>query len=453
MFSVSRDERRIAFIDWRGEQRDIWVRPIGGGNPKQITNDTARDGNPVWHPDGERILYNSRRNGVDQICLAFADGSTPVQLTMLDVDASLTDISNDGTRILYSLSRDEADIWKADLITGRTSATTSEVGVEFWPDASTQGQLAYQSGRPASLVGGRLSFNILVHSSDASGGATVITSDGYLAKWSPGGSKIAFLRAERGGRNSLWTASAGGGNPVRVVPQGVLFMGFSPFPFRPGQAEDFSWSPDSSRIAYSDGKSIRTVNSDGSDDKAVSDPVEGSFVYNAIWAPRGERIAVVSSDTARQPWINSIELIEGGRRRRIFQSDQVLRLLGWTNNAGELLVLTVPPKETLTNPVSATLHLVKLDGSEPKTVLNLANVFSGNVCLARDGGSLVWTELVDKLDTMQVLNLATRKVQKAAQSDDERTYLTGLAWAPDGKSIYYSRHSNIRSISMIDNFR
>ena len=48
--------------------------PIQGGVPVQVTNDAATDRQPVWHPDGERIIYSSNQGGAYQICVAYLDG-------------------------------------------------------------------------------------------------------------------------------------------------------------------------------------------------------------------------------------------------------------------------------------------------------------------------------------------------------------------------------------------
>jgi serine/threonine protein kinase len=86
-FSVSPDEERIAYSDVKDGQRDIWVVARSGGSATRVTNDVEEDTNPVWTPDGQNILYSSKRNGIKQIFLAFLDNRGPVQLTVNDTNS------------------------------------------------------------------------------------------------------------------------------------------------------------------------------------------------------------------------------------------------------------------------------------------------------------------------------------------------------------------------------
>jgi serine/threonine protein kinase len=453
-FSVSRNEDRIAYVDLQQGQRDIWVKPLRGGVPIRVTNDAAVDSNPVWHPDGERILYNSKRGGIAQICLGFLDGGSPVQLTMLDVNCDLTDISQDGTRLLYSVSKDEADLWNTPVGSGRSSAVTSDVGVEFWPDISSGNKtIAFQAGPFASLSGTRLTFNLLSKSLDGTGGATVISSDGFLPKWSPDGERLAFLRSEKL-LNSLWVARTIGGNPLRIVSQNVLFMGFSLLPFERHLPGDFSWSSDGQKIAFSTGKAIRQINADGTGETALTEEAAGNFVFNPIWSPNGQRIVAQARVANGGAVRTAIELIEKGRRQTLFETANQVRLIGWTNGGKSLLGLVYDPQyDGFVLPAPADLYLISAEGGSPTLMLHLNNVSLGSFQLSKDGTQVAWTERADKVDTVQALNVVTRKTETVARSDDERAYLAGLAWSADSKSIYYSRHTNTRAISMIDHFR
>src|SRR4029079_379965 len=45
----------------------IYLLPIGGGEPRQITNDEHSSTTPRWSPDGERLAFVSARDGESQI--------------------------------------------------------------------------------------------------------------------------------------------------------------------------------------------------------------------------------------------------------------------------------------------------------------------------------------------------------------------------------------------------
>ncbi|HEX7090327.1 MAG TPA: amidohydrolase family protein [Longimicrobiales bacterium] len=75
--SVSPDGRRIAF-DLLG---DIYVMPIEGGEATQLTSGPAYDVQPRFSPDGRHIAFTSDRDGLDNLWIMDADGSSPRQIT------------------------------------------------------------------------------------------------------------------------------------------------------------------------------------------------------------------------------------------------------------------------------------------------------------------------------------------------------------------------------------
>lgn len=62
----------------------------GAGKPVRLTQNTEEERGPTWSPDGKRIAFACRRNGLDfEICVMNADGSGQRQLT----DNTLPDLT------------------------------------------------------------------------------------------------------------------------------------------------------------------------------------------------------------------------------------------------------------------------------------------------------------------------------------------------------------------------
>ncbi|MEP7272326.1 MAG: protein kinase [Acidobacteriota bacterium] len=454
-FSLSADESRIAYVDAQQGQRDIWVRLLSGGNAARVTNDAARDYNPIFHPDGKRILFTSVRGGIQQVCLVFIGGGDPVQITLLDVDVDLTDLSRDGSRILYSLSKDEADLWRVDVASGRASQVTSEVGIEFWPNLSHDGrQIVFQAATLASLISSQLRFNILSKPLEEGSRATVVSSDGFFPQWSPNGERIAFLRSENA-RLAIWVARTAGGNPERLTRAEVIFGGFSKLPYNHIQTSDFSWSPDGSRIAFSDGKTIRSIKTEsGAEAEVVPGPAEKSLVLNPAWSPDGQQIAFQSRTVTGGVMKSAIWLSAGGQSQAVFESDRPVSVIGWTNSGRDLLVKVCDPKDEYSSiPVAVDIYQIGAGNGEAHLVLKLPQTYVGNIQPSHDGRFLAFVDRPAKVDTIEVLQVSKRKVQQVLQGDDQRSYFSGINWSADSKSIYYSKHTNTRAISMIDHFK
>ena len=62
--SLSPDGSQVAF-SWNGEKgdnRDIYVKQIGGQTPLRLTQDPAEDNYPAWSPDGSQIAFLRQRD-------------------------------------------------------------------------------------------------------------------------------------------------------------------------------------------------------------------------------------------------------------------------------------------------------------------------------------------------------------------------------------------------------
>ena len=75
--AISPDGEQIAFC-YKG---DLFTVSAAGGEARQITANEAYDSDPVWTPDGERIVFSSYREGSKDIFITSKDGGVPKRLT------------------------------------------------------------------------------------------------------------------------------------------------------------------------------------------------------------------------------------------------------------------------------------------------------------------------------------------------------------------------------------
>ncbi|MQA88662.1 MAG: hypothetical protein GEU90_00300 [Gemmatimonas sp.] len=72
--SYSPDGRRLAFVSNRLGEPHIYIMPVGGGEPRLISDyafgGRAYNTSPDWSPTGDQITYHSRLNSVMQIMVA-----------------------------------------------------------------------------------------------------------------------------------------------------------------------------------------------------------------------------------------------------------------------------------------------------------------------------------------------------------------------------------------------
>jgi Tol biopolymer transport system component len=128
--AFSPDGREVAFSGNIAGHFDIFALDLESGTVKNLTNDDAYDGAPVYTPDGASIVYSSARDGEhDQLYrLDLADPTQREQLTTgawSDKDATF---SPDGSWLVFTSDRSGADnIWALELASGRTIQLTNAV--------------------------------------------------------------------------------------------------------------------------------------------------------------------------------------------------------------------------------------------------------------------------------------------------------------------------------------
>ena len=460
-FSVSPDGHRIAYANASDGQRDIWVADLNGQNPKRITDDAAADSNPLWLPDGDRIIYNSERDGVQQICLAYTNGRVPQQITLNDNDITLSDISPDGSKILYFSTKDDSDLWSIGTSGGRETQITSDIGVEFWPDASPDGSaLAYQAIKRISVGGQTLSSEAYVRQLSGDGATTEIAGNGFDLNWAPDGKKIAFLRSQPGSVG-LWIVSSGGGDARDLTIDNVLFGGYIELPYTRSQTQDYQWSPDSRSIVFSsirDGVSnIWRVNVDTKEQTQLTSNTNGKSLYfNPTFSRDGKTIAWMSRDVSEPKSVSwNVWHLENGKSVQIFNSENQLRLLGWSESGRELILKSMVDYrgESVRPAAEVRLTALSTEGGEPRTLQTLKDVYFQGMKLSPDGRVVGFVSRANDSDEIQILNLTDGTPKAILTSNDTRVYFSSLAFSGDGKTLFYGKQAKWQVISLIDNFK
>ena len=91
---------------------NIWLAPVDGSQPpRRFTTGERRDGAPRWSPDGSRLAFTSSRKEKEpvQLFVIPVGGGEPTRLTELKEDVRDPVWSPDGTQIAFaSRVHDEA---------------------------------------------------------------------------------------------------------------------------------------------------------------------------------------------------------------------------------------------------------------------------------------------------------------------------------------------------------
>jgi Tol biopolymer transport system component len=178
---ISPDGRYVtaAIFDPRIGTPDVWIWDIERGLRTRFTTDTAADNNPLWSPDGNRIVFSSPRRGHVELFVKNVGGSA--EETLLH--------SGKGDNFGLAWSPDGSDVLSAQLVTGG-GWTCIAIPVD-------------RAGEPEEVL-------------------TVMT--GFGASFSPGGRWLVYDSADAGNRDAFVISFRGAGRKWQVSTAG----GFSP---------------------------------------------------------------------------------------------------------------------------------------------------------------------------------------------------------------------------------
>jgi serine/threonine protein kinase len=184
-FRISPDNKRIVVgvFDQKFRNNDIWIFEVSRGLKTRFTFDPAAENNPIWSPDGSRVVFLSNRNGKADLYIKSASGAANEELLYKSNEPKQpTDWSPDGKYIVYSVAG--SDIWVLPL---ETNGRPSSKGP--FPFLATE----FQEGQAVFSPDGHW----IAYMSNESGQAEV-----YLRPFPGPGGK--FQVSIEGGRNPAW---------------------------------------------------------------------------------------------------------------------------------------------------------------------------------------------------------------------------------------------------------
>jgi serine/threonine protein kinase/Tol biopolymer transport system component len=456
-FSLSPDEQEVSFIAQQDGQYDVWRTGLRAGKPTRVTNDAAVDHRPHWLGDG-RLLYDSTREENMRLYTVKTARGEPVPVMAGDHECRLADFSVEASRILCYEQRDDSDILAVQVESGESRELTDDSGIKLWSSASPDGRaLLYQVIPGEKSIWDIRKGQLFSKPINPKGPSLRLAADGFDADWSPDGKQIAFLRLNKQELH-LWTVKAVGGEETRLSADNLGFGGWNNVPpYNRVDAKSWSWSPNSSRIAYSakqNGVSNLWVKSiDGSEPAKVSDNNDAEMGLGCpLWSPDGARLAYVAATNAqltsgKRTW--SVWVASQGQSKIIFRTEKRLRLRGWLSNYRLLAALDENVTVGLSQLTTVTLVSLaagaagKIEDNQ-HSLGSLTGTYQNNLAVAPGGGRLAFVKVQNGRHDIWVAAVNGRQMglpRRITNNADPTLRFASLSWSPDGKTIYYDKQT------------
>lgn len=227
--SLSPDGQKIAYVS----EGQIWIVALAGGEPLQLTRDSAGPGDPrgatdhhpQWNPEGTWILYESGQKGYNELYVVNTNGTTPHELAATEIYRGKDVIANaqhDQGDAVASDRFDPRPLWSPD----GTRLSYTERSREFFSGKLKVLPFDQKTGTAAGPP-----LDIYTAKSDP-GGAWAINT----AAWSPDGTTLAVILQETHW-DKVWLIPSTGGKPKELT-------------FGSGEDEEPLYSPDGKWIAF-----------------------------------------------------------------------------------------------------------------------------------------------------------------------------------------------------------
>ena len=327
-FDWSPDSSRIAYLvdDESDDRVELYTNLAEGGDNRKVSGSLPLGGKVKafeWSPDSSLLAYTADQNNLNEFEL-FTTPPTerdPVKVSGTGSsnrgDVTKFSWSPESSRIAYLSDQRLADFFElfTNLPRPKPSDDPDPISesvnvLKFaWAPVEVDRSLAYSTGRRI--------YTARPNGDDNNRVTRELTDGGKISdfSWAPDSTRIAYLADQETDEVfELFTVEPDGNDDVRISDDLT----------DDGDVTDFSWAPDSTRIAYlADQETdevfeLFTVEPDGNDGLRISDDLtDGGDVTDFVWSPDSIRVAY----RANQRTADAIELFtatpDGQEKKRV----------------------------------------------------------------------------------------------------------------------------------------
>jgi serine/threonine protein kinase/Tol biopolymer transport system component len=410
----------------------LTITDAAGGNPRVIFTLKAGGHNhyPVWSPDGQWIyfisgIWDAREMDIWRIR---PEGGNPERMTNTNADIRYLAPISDRTLVYTSPDPDGAGpwLWALDTVTRRTQRISSGLEVYTSVDVSGDGRrLVATRSRPTADL-----WTIPLRTQPVDEADVKPVALPSVRAYAPRyGESALFFLSSRGAGDGLWRYDNGQVSEVWRGVDGALL-------------EPAATSSDGRRVAVivrKQGRRTLTLLSAGGGDARQLAPTLD--VSAASWSPDAKWI-VASGQDSKGPGLFKVP-VDGGESQRIVE--------GVTNNPvwspdGSMIAYTGP----ISGPIGPLL-VIRPDGSAVATPAIPVRVNTEHYRFVPGTRQLVYVPTPTQVEpeNFWILNLDTMRTSRISSFDLRATNRT-FDITPDGKQIVFDRLRENSDLVLID---
>jgi dipeptidyl aminopeptidase/acylaminoacyl peptidase len=300
--------------------KHIYIVPMAGGTPRQLTQAGQNNERARWSPDSRRIAFISDRGGSSQVWTMDPDGSNTRQITKLATEAGGVTFSGDGKTLLFTSEvfpecKDEA--CNSDRLEAEKQ---NKVKARIYTGLLYRHWNQWQGARRSHLFSVAIDGDAPVDLTPGEREAPPFSlggPDDYAL--SPDGGEVCFTRFSgpipaTGTNMDLYVVPLGGGDQRKITSN-------------PGADSGPSYSPDGKYLAYR--SQARAGYESDRWRLTVLERATGKLTYLAdnldrpvtgfTWAPDSTRLFFTVEDRGRQPVYYAS--VAGGGLRMVLSGD------------------------------------------------------------------------------------------------------------------------------------
>lgn len=387
---------RIAYWFYTGTfgRRDIATIPAGGGEPVIVAKDFAvSNWNPVWSPDGKYLYFVSSKTGnmnfwrvrINEISGQAMD--EPEAVIIPSKYSRHLSFSKDGRRMLYVQTNDTSNIQGVEF----DSSAGKTRGSPFW---ITQGDREV-SRAELSADGSKFVMRLINRGQDD---IATVTRDGQhwndltndepfdrYVRWSPDGTRVAFV-SDRNGGGQVWVANADGGDMRQLTFSSKETAGTG-FPV---------WSPNGKQLAvYFDGVT------------SLLDPTVPEREQSAETLPKDPKYRIVVWDWSKDG-TKLLGVIAEGEKRHIGYYSLDTKQYVVVIEDEDAVPSWLPDSKRFIYSIGSKIYLADIESKTPREIFSNPQVDIRSPFVSKDGKLLYYTAANGESD-IWLLDLTAEK--------------------------------------------